>query len=473
MTLKLRKKKLHIKIGFSLLISLFSSAVQAQITVNLPAANIISRTEYLSSITLGEFNSAITLLPNIGIRSVNTTFNNIVGGVGPAPLGIANFKISSIAGISVLGTSTERSLSTSSQSLFAAVASLVSGTVLSNLRLTTSSFTWVAGTYSTDIALTAPGLLGGNAMSPPTQSFSIVVPAFITAQNTAGTTSILVNNLSFYRSPTGISGNKVITLAHTVPYIPSLQTGNSNFSFSTNLTYNNLPVTPVSTVNTTLTAVGNATPINLSSTAQTLTNTSGIVVPTSNSGALTHAFSITGAQLKARFVQAGTYSVPLTYIWNKLSSAYPTGGLQSQSVGTLEVVVSELSELIANQQTVSLSFTSANHYKNGMNQDMPAHLKLSKTTPYNLYVRATSATFASGVNSIPLNVMRIGPIPGETGMQTVTLSSTAQQLINAADPTIDRSLSIRYTIPASETSKLLNKPAGTYSTNIIFSLVAP
>ncbi|UZJ65527.1 hypothetical protein OKW96_04880 [Sphingobacterium sp. KU25419] len=100
-------------------------------------------------------------------------------------------------------------------------------------------------------------------------------------------------------------------------------------------------------------------------------------------------------------------------------------------------------------------------------------MKLSKTTPYNLYVRATSATFASGVNSIPLNVMRIGPMPGETGMQTVTLSSTAQQLINAADPTIDRSLSIRYSIPASETSKLLNKPAGTYSTNIIFSLVAP
>ncbi|MNR27287.1 hypothetical protein D3C85_1445530 [compost metagenome] len=104
---------------------------------------------------------------------------------------------------------------------------------------------------------------------------------------------------------------------------------------------------------------------------------------------------------------------------------------------------------------------------------MPAHLKLSKTTPYNLYVRATSASFASGVNSVPLNVLRIGPMPGETGMQTVTLSTTPQQLINAANPTVDRSLSIRYSIPASETSKLLNKPAGTYSTNIIFSFIAP
>lgn len=447
--------------------------VQAQISVNLPEANITARTDYQQSITLGQFNSAVTLLPNIGIKSNNSTLSNILGGVGPAPLSVANYKISSIAGISVLGSSTERSLSTSTQSLYVAVASLVSGTVLSNLRLTTSSFTWVAGTYSTDIALTAPGLLGGNAMTPATQAFSIVVPAFITSQNTAGTTSILVNNLSFYRSPTGISSNKVMTLAHTVPYIPNLQTGNSNFSFSTSLAYNTLPISPVSAINTTLTAVATATPIALSSTSQPLTNTTGIVVPTNNSQALTYAFSITGAQLKARFIQAGTYSVPLTFTWNKIAAAYPTGNLQSQSVGTVQVVVSDLGELIANQQTVGLSFTTASQYRNGVNLDMPAHLKLSKTTPYNLYVRATSASFASGVNSVPLNVLRIGPMPGETGMQTVTLSTTPQQLINAANPTVDRSLSIRYSIPASETSKLLNKPAGTYSTNIIFSFIAP
>jgi hypothetical protein len=447
--------------------------VQAQISVNLPEANITARTEYQQSITLGQFNSAITLLPNIGIKSNNATLSNILGGVGPAPLALANFKISTIGGVSVLGGSTERSLTTATQSLYVAVASLASGTVLSNLRLTTSSFTWVAGTYSTDIALTAPGLLGGNAMSPATQAFSIVVPAFITAQNTAGTTGILVNNLSFYRSPTGISANKIMTLAHTVPYIPNLQTGGSNFSFSTALTYNTLPLSPVSTVSTTLTGIATATAIALSATSQPLTNSTGIVVPTSNSQALNYAFSITAAQLKTRFVQAGTYSIPLTYTWNKTSAAYPTGSLQSQSVGTLEVVVSDLGELIANQQTVGLSFTNANQYKNGVNLDMPAHLKLSKTTPYNLYVRATSASFASGVNSIPLNVMRIGPMPGETGMHTVTLSSTAQQLINAADPTIDRSLSIRYSIPASETSKLLNKPSGIYSTNIIFSFIAP
>lgn len=453
--------------------SLCSISVQAQITVSLPEANITTRTDYQASITLGQFNSLITVLPNISIKSNNSTLNNTLGGVGPAPLNLAHFKLSSIGGISVLGSSTERALSNSNQSLYVAVASLASGAVLSNLRITTSSFTWVAGTYSTEIALTAPGLLGGNAMSPPNQNFSITAPAFITPQNTAGTTSIPVNNLSFYRTPAGISGNKVFTITNTVPYMPGLQTGNSNFSFSTTLPYNSLPVTPVSSVSATLTAVPTATPITLSTTAQGLTPVAGLAVPTNNSQTLNYAFSIDATKLKAGFLQAGTYSLPITYTWNKPTTTYPAGALQAQGVGSLEVVVSDLSEIIANQSTVNLAFSTASHYQNGANQDMPAHLKLSKTTPYNVYVRATSANFASGVNSVPLNVMRIGPMPGQTGMQTVTLSATAQQLINGANPVIDRSLNIRYSIPASETSKLLNKPAGTYTTNIIFSFVAP
>ena len=172
-------------------------------------------------------------------------------------------------------------------------------------------------------------------------------------------------------------------------------------------------------------------------------------------------------------VQAGNYTVPLTYTYSKLSSSYPSGTLQTQRNGTLEVVVSDLGELIANQQAVNLRFTTTSHYVNGVSQDMPAHLKISKTTPYNLYVRATTENFASGPNTIPLSVMKIGPMNGQTGMNTISLSTTAQQLIQAADPVIDRLLNIKYSIPATETDHLLNKPPGTYSTSIIFSFVAP
>ncbi|MNT36279.1 hypothetical protein D3C72_1723520 [compost metagenome] len=147
--------------------------------------------------------------------------------------------------------------------------------------------------------------------------------------------------------------------------------------------------------------------------------------------------------------------------------------MQSQANGNLSVVVSDLGEIVANQQAVNLAFATTNDYKNGVNLNMPAHLKISKTTPYNLYVRATSTSFTSGANSIPLNVLRIGPMAGQSGMNTVTLSTTAQQLIQNADPVIDRNLNILYSIPASATGMLLNKPAGAYTANIIFSFVAP
>jgi hypothetical protein len=470
----LQKKKLHIKSGFLLAAGLYSIHVQAQITVNLPSANITARTDYQQNFTSGTYTSALGLLPTIGVKSNNANFSNTVGGNGPAPLNLAHIKLVSINNLTVLGTITEIALSTTNQNIYAAVASVSSGTVLNNLRLTTAGFIWVAGTYTTELFFLAPGLLGlGNVISPATHTMNIIVPAFITPLTSAGTTSILVNNLSFYRTPAGINVNKPISLANTVIYRPSLQTGNSNFSFSSTLPYNTLPNTPVASVATTLTAVPTATPITLSTTAQGLTTVAGLAVPTNNSQTMNYAFSIDAAKLKTGFLQAGTYSVPLTYSWNKPTATYPTGALQTQAVGSLEVVVSDLSEIIANQSTVNLVFSTASHYQNGINQDMSAHIKLSKTTPYNVYVRASSANFGSGVNSIPLDVMRIGPMPGQTGMQTITLSATAQQLINGADPVIDRSLNIRYSIPASEISKLLNKPAGTYTTNIIFSFVAP
>ncbi|ULT28162.1 hypothetical protein KUH03_17135 [Sphingobacterium sp. E70] len=109
-------------------------------------------------------------------------------------------------------------------------------------------------------------------------------------------------------------------------------------------------------------------------------------------------------------------------------------------------MVSDLGEIVANQQTVNLAFATTNDYKNGVNLNMPAHLRVSKTTPYNLYVRATSTSFTSGANSIPLNVLRIGPMAGQSGMNTITLSSTAQQLIQNADPVIDRNLNMLYSI---------------------------
>lgn len=421
---------------------------------------------------MGTYTSVITLLPSFYVKSTAATFTSTTSGSFPASL--VHMKLSSIGSLVLLGLSTnnEVALSTGGGVLYAAVASVASGAVTANARIATASQTWTAGVFTNDVSFYTQGVLAGS-ISPASYTLSIIIPGFISPPSSIGTTSIAVNDLSFYRSANGISANQIIPVSSTVPYVPSIRSSSAQFSFSTGLPYNTLPVSPVSTVSATLSGVGTATSAILSTSDQTLTSAAGIAVPANNSSSITHTYAISTALLKSNFIQAGTYTAPLTYTWNKLSSAYPTTPVQAQASGSLNVVVSDLGEIIASQQSVNLPFTTTSNYVNGVSTNVPSHLKLSKTTPYNLYVRATTSSFTSGVNSIPLSVLRIGPMTGQTGVNTVTLSTTAQQLIQNADPVIDRTLNMQYSIPASQTSNLLGKPAGTYTANIVYSFVAP
>jgi len=473
----LQRKKLHIKRNFAVcflsLFSFYGHHIYAQTTaITLPQANIQARTDYNTPVNVGTYSSVITLLPSFSVKSTAATFTSTTSGSFPASL--VHMKLSSIGSLVLLGlgTNNEVALSTGGGLLYAAVASVASGAIAANARIATASQTWTAGVFSNVVSFYTQGVLAGS-ISPASYTLSITVPGFISPPASIGTTNIAVNNLSFYRSANGISASQIIPVSSTVPYIPSIRTGNAQFSFNTTFPYNTLPVSPVSTVSASLSGVATATAANLSTSDQALTAAGGIAVPTNNSSSITHTYSISTAFLKSNYIQAGTYTVPLTYTWNKLSSAYPTTPVQAQASGSLTIAVSDLGEIIANQQSVNLPFTTTSNYVNGVSTNMPTHLKLSKTTPYNLYVRATSSSFTSGVNSIPLSVLRIGPMAGQTGVNTVTLSTTAQQLIQNADPVIDRTLNMQYSIPASQTSNLLGKPAGTYTANIVYSFVAP
>lgn len=475
----MQRKKLHIKRNFAVyflgLFSFYGHRTYAQTTtsITLPQVNIQAGTDYNTAINVGTYTSVITLLPSFSVKSTTATFTSTTSGSFPASL--VHMKLSSIGSLVLLGlgTNNEVALSTGGGVLYAAVASVASGAVTANARIATASQTWTAGVFTNDVSFYTQGVLAGS-ISPASYTLSIIIPGFISPPSSIGTTNIAVNDLSFYRSANGISASQVIPISSTVAYVPSIRSSSAQFSFSTGLPYNTLPVSPVSTVSATLSGVGTATSAILSTSDQTLTSAAGIAVPTNNSSSITHTYTISTASLKSNFIQAGTYTVPLTYTWNKSSSAtYPTTPVQAQASGNLNILVSDLGEIVANQQTVNLPFTTASNYVNGVSTNMPSHLKLSKTTPYNLYVRATTSSFTSGVNSIPLSVLTIGPMAGQTGVNTATLSTTAQQLIQNANPVIDRTLDMQYSIPASQTSNLLGKPAGTYTANIVYSFVAP
>lgn len=450
---------------------LWSLYCHAQVNINLPQANIIGRSDYEQAFGAGQYNSVLNLLPTISARASTSTFQNVTGGTQDIPLSLANLRLISIGNISLIGRSNEIVLSTTYQAMASSLANLLSGAVNANVRLVTSAHTWQAGTYRTNLELLAPGLLGiGNVISPASHIFNINVPAFIQPQTAQPVTQIRINQLSAFRSGESSTSSTPVLLSSTVPYIPQMQTLNSNFSFSTQSEFNSLPITPVSNVNVNLTGQA-AVPLSISS--QILSAATGMTVPTNNNISLIYTYGVSADKLQEGFIQAGTYSVPITYLWSKTSDSYPSTTLEAQLAGTLEIQIDDLGELVTNQANVEMIFSTTGDYIQGIIKDIPSHLRISKTTPYNIYIRSSSANFSSGSNQIPLEVLQIGPMPGQNGVQSVTLSTTPQLLIEGADPVIDRLVNLRYTIPSSQTEKLIGRPSAIYSTDIIFSFIAP
>ncbi|MEJ2884484.1 hypothetical protein [Pedobacter sp. GR22-6] len=443
----------------------------AQVAVTLPEANITNRTDYAVVLSTGTYTNTLSLIPNIGVKANSANFASTVGGSTTIPLSLANLRLQSIGSANLLGGSTERSLTTAFQSIYVAVASIGSGAVSINYRINTAPQTWIAGIYRAPMEFRT-STLGGTNLTPVVQNLDITVPSFISPQATLPLLTLNANSLAIFRAAAGVSATSAITVSNTVPYTLNIQTQNPQMSFSTSQPYSQLPNTSVGRVSTTLSGVTGAVNVALSTSSQAITSSTGIAVPASNTQILNNVFSISGTDLSQGFVQAGTYTLRYTLSWTKLSSAYPSTALQVQRSGDLQVVVPDLAEIVANQNTVSLNFNSTAAYQQGISKDMPAHIRVSRTIPYNVYVRATNPNFTFGANTVPVGVMQIGPMAGQLGVNTVTLSTTPQLLVNGSSPVIDRNLNLQYRIPAAQTQQLLGKSPGNYSNTVIYSFVA-
>ncbi|WP_158826070.1 hypothetical protein [Mucilaginibacter lacusdianchii] len=140
----------------------------------------------------------------------------------------------------------------------------------------------------------------------------------------------------------------------------------------------------------------------------------------------------------------------------------------------LNIVVKDLTELKVNQSTVDLSYKFANDYINGIYIDIPNHLAISKTTPFDVYVKASNNTLSMGGSTIPVGLITLSPTPDvKRSFNAITLSATPQKLLSGAMPVIDKQLNVRFAISAENTKQLLGKAAGDYATTITYSIVAP
>ncbi len=329
-----------------------------------------------------------------------------------------------------------------------------------------AAYAWLAAYYSTTLIF---GVLYNSKAQvlPGEVSFSINVPAFIAEKMDPGSITLDVNSLSFFRNQT-ISTTQSLPLWHTVPIKLALSSTSSLLDFSGGYAGVNDPHTNANKilVQRILPSEGS---LSLSTTPQVCVTNAAVGI--GNSTDVSLQFSISSAGLKTGFANMGNYATTLTLGGSNADISGPAT-TYTKSVN-LKVTVSDLAELNVTSNQIDMTLQSAADYKNGVVVDKPNHLQVSKTTPFDISVKAGNQNFISPSGDLlPVSIMSVGPTTPQTNVNTVPLSATNQLLINGWSATIDQFFDIRYQIPPSQTHNLLNKKADVYSGTVIYTLTA-
>ena len=128
---------------------------------------------------------------------------------------------------------------------------------------------------------------------------------------------------------------------------------------------------------------------------------------------------------------------------------------------------------------VEFNYVTAADYNTDKTATVANSLKVTSTKPFNVNVKAAGLNFSDGTNLIPVDVLTIqgaavvtGSMGGSRPVRTLT---DANQILVANAPLGSAlALDISYTIPATESSssKILGKPAGTYTQNVTYTATA-
>lgn len=461
------KKRSYIVLSLFLLCGSIGNAA-AQLSISIPESNFTGSTDYSVNLAAGSS-------PGLGIGaviSVSVTSSIIPATSGGSTTGLpasAIFvKAASLGGINLLSGSTETALTTSPTPIYATLLALGAGTFTAGFRAAIASAAWQAGTYSTSITF--------SNITPNSQTLTITVPAVLAVKSSPTTPAVIqINDLAAFRSAAGVSTTNSFSYTTTVPGNVTIKSAQNAFSFSSTQAYTAAPTVSAAKLSAALTSGYTGSAVNLSTTAQSLSSSSGVPVPVGNQQSLTSTLSVTSADLKSSFAQAGTYTLPLVYTTAQGSGSTVTApSALTLPTTNLQLTVAKISELVIPASTVvNMNFNSASTYQKGLSAALSNPVTLSSTVPYQVTVRA-GGNFSSGTTTIPAGVVIVEAAPSETSTVTpVVLSTSPQLLVNGTTAVIDRTLNLQFRIPATQTANLLGKPAGTYANTVIFSLVAP
>jgi hypothetical protein len=474
--LKLRKKNFFLINLLSSMLWLISAAfpAKAQINFNITQSNIGMGSIYVDNQSI-QYTALASVNTTIGLKATSNYFTK---GTNPTTLNTNLFRARAIGSggqslnLITSNAALDATLTSTTATIYSNMLSLLTSGLV-NIRYTIPNpalYAWKSGTYSNTLNFSLSNMLGGT-LTVKANIVNVTVDPFITVTPTQNIV-FNIDALNLYRN-TAISP-KSQTISMTSTLNPGIRTKSSTdyFTYSNGYLGGTDPRAPATVIMAQMTTPKIRTAELLTgTTAKTMTEAAGIEVPTGNTSMATMSYSLSNEVLKTNFLKKGTYTLNLNH---EIFDAEESGTITPQNLSSTFVVnVADMAELVVNDRDINLVFKTAADYKNGVYVDMPAHVSLSATSPYDVFVQSSSSTLSNGSNSIPVSALQIsaGTSDGTT-VVPIVLNATRQRMLGIL-PIIDKKINIRYSISAAEAAKLIGKASGTYTTSITYSLIAP
>jgi len=126
---------------------------------------------------------------------------------------------------------------------------------------------------------------------------------------------------------------------------------------------------------------------------------------------------------------------------------------------------------------VVFTYAQASDYAGIKTVSKTNHFSVISNKAYSVAVKATAEfnTIAGNATPVSLGVVQVSidPTTPTTGAtySTPALTTTNQPLVTTASPTIGTAFNVVYTIPTA--APLIGKMAGTYATNVVYTVTQP
>jgi len=167
----------------------------------------------------------------------------------------------------------------------------------------------------------------------------------------------------------------------------------------------------------------------------------------------------------------------------KLFAALAVLGIHSVSAQqlsddvTLNVTLVAVQNISVNatQTTVTLTFEEAGDYLNGVSSSQPNHLEVASTDDFVVKVSTSTDNLVNGTNTIPVSTITVTPAYAsgtdpEATESAQTLSIGAKTILTSTTGTTQAFYNVTY--DASGGTDYINKPAGTYTTTVTYTISA-